>query len=93
MTLDLETNDGLKLMTEKLDCVEKFLQKSSQQEKTQLNELSIVVIKVKKIQFNDDEDRNNFSYNDDLRCTLFTNFYAPCCESDLASKAELIFLR
>ncbi len=92
-TLDLESNDGLKLMTEKLDYVEKFLPKSSQEEKKLLNELSIVVIKVKKIQFNDDEDRNNFSYNDDHRCTLFTNFYAPCCESEFASKADLIFVK
>jgi hypothetical protein len=91
-TLDLETKDGLKLLTKKLDFVEKFLPKSSLEAKKEFNELSLIVLKVKKIKVNQNQDHSNFAYNDDLRCTLITNFYAPCSESEYASqKADLIF--
>jgi hypothetical protein len=91
-TLDLETKDGLKLKTKKLDFVDKFLPNSTQQEQTNLNELSLIVLKVKKIRVNKNQDQRNFAYNEDLISTLFTNFYAPCAESEYAShKADLIF--
>jgi hypothetical protein len=81
-------------MSEKLDFVEKFLPQASNKAKKDLNELSLIVLKVKKIRVNKNQDQSNFAYNEDLRSTLFTNFYAPCAESEYASnKAELIFVK
>jgi len=90
-TLDIETKDGFKLLTEKID-PDDFLSKITVKEKSNLDKISIIIVKALKIKFNNKDDPTDFDFNEDQRFSLHTNFYTPRAESDFASNiAQLLF--